>query len=132
MYYVNTENQEYNITSSYATADEAKRFDAQEITSGELHLMSDGITSLIIEYQDDLTDYGRIRTHVVNKFNHSDGKFLLLVKMDEDSNWTFTGVRFKSCGDANKAIKSGIYKTCAEMLIVEEGPNCYSELEDLD
>jgi hypothetical protein len=131
MYYVTTKNDEYTIKTSYSTAEEAKRFNAKDIESGELHLMSDGFAGPFeIDYSDEFYDFGRIRTHLVSNLDgQKAGNFLLYLRGNEEEPWQYSGISFLTLSDANKTLKSVLYRTFGELLVVERGPE---NIEDYD
>jgi hypothetical protein len=124
MYYVNTSTPEYDITTSYATKDQAQRYGGVAL-AGENHLLGYDDRKFIDNYDPELEfeDFGRVRTVFRTKRDGAAaGRYMIYSdRMDEDGNedWVYTGICFQEYGDANKFLKMKSMVCFGDMLVVE-------------
>lgn len=118
MYYVKTETEKYTITSSYITEKQARRYGGEPVEQ-DLHLMDDGFTAQIVEFDEDLKDIGTVRTIFHSRLDGKEAGRFLLYLQDEDNDWYYTGISFHSYSDANQAVKGALSTTFGDMLILE-------------
>ena len=120
MFYVKTETDKHEITTSYTTEKQARQYGGEPY-GAELYLMGedpeDGFE--VDEYTTDLQQVGRVRTIFRSKQEPSRGKFSLYIR-DEKGRWYYSGLSFASYSDANQTVKGPLSKIFDEMLVLED------------
>ena len=120
MFYVDTENENYTITTSYTTEKQARRYGGKAYEA-DLRLQSEDLYGPyeVEEFSEEGYPVGNIRTIFRSKLDGSKaGKFLLYLRDDKDR-WAYSGITFASCSDANQTIKNCLSRTFGDMLIIE-------------
>ena len=126
MYYVDTKTDRYQITTSYATKNQAERYGGVA-KADELHLLAGESNHAISSIEDnvagDFEDLGRVRTIFRSTTDGlTQSRYLLYYcDYDEDGNefWNYTGISFQEYGDANKFLKTKTLVSFGDMAIVE-------------
>jgi len=133
MYYVETNKDEYTITTSYATKAQAQRFSSGNyIVTGERHLLKlDGGETTVDEYkldaEVDCVDLGRVRTEFSRYADIPSDRYHVYVDAASEEECengiqkhVYTGIAFGDYGEANRFLKS---KSLYGDFLIIENPN---------
>jgi len=129
MHYVKTETPNYEITTSYVSEKQARRYggypieqtlqliaeDESEFASSAVWEEQEAVENLELDY---CHIVGTVRTVFHSKRDAAGaGNFLLYIFDGDD--WKYTGIFFDTMSNANQAIKGPLSGTFNDMLIVE-------------
>lgn len=130
MYYVTTHTDNYSITTSYATKQQAERYGGEIAHSDELHLLrgsdSEVIGSILINTEKEFQDLGRVRTIMTRDSYEVPGRYMIYYcDLDEDdkTTYTYTGISYDEYGPANTFLKSKSLRLSFGDLVIVENPN---------
>lgn len=124
MYYVDTKTENYNITTSYVTEKQARRYGGEPYLE-EIYLTVCGDSAALWHYPDDgeipdeISEVGIVRTVFKSHMDASEAGDFMLYLLDAEIGWKYSGISFVSYSDANQAVKGPLSRTFGKMLIVE-------------